>query len=128
MNTNTKTSGMARGVGMRRPIGKAWAEKTKESRKKSLARDSVYNKDESKNKEVVRQLSVIAQEIRQDWGDKVNYAAKPYLQAMANLRTMDEAFGLDTGRTMVMYFLGNAQTWRGETARRIKKELNKMLK
>jgi hypothetical protein len=35
---------------------------------------------------------------------------------------------MDSGRSIVAYFLSNASTWRGETAKRIKLELNKMLK
>jgi len=35
---------------------------------------------------------------------------------------------MDSGDSIVRYFLSNASTWRGETARRVKKELNAMLK
>ena len=34
----------------------------------------------------------------------------------------------DSGRSVVAYFLANAGTWRGEVARRVKKELNAMIK
>ena len=34
----------------------------------------------------------------------------------------------DSAREVVVRFLDNASTWRGETARRIKKELNALLK
>jgi hypothetical protein len=36
-------------------------------------------------------------------------------------------YGLDSGDMIVRYFLANASTFRGESARRIKKELNSML-
>ena len=75
-----------------------------------------------------RPLYHIASEIMKDWGDKVNYAARPYLEAMAQLGTVDQNFGYDSGRSVVRYFLSNAGSWRGETARRIKAELKEMVK
>lgn len=75
-----------------------------------------------------RPLSVIAREIRNDWGSKVNYAAKPYLDAMSTLDSINDNYYYDSGTSIVAYFLGNAQTWRGEVAKRVKKELNEMLK
>jgi hypothetical protein len=76
----------------------------------------------------MRTLRVIAAEIQKDWGAKVNYAAKPYLEAMKELDLISDQYYLDTASSIVMYFLGNAQGWRGDTARRVKKELNQMLK
>lgn len=74
-----------------------------------------------------RPLSEIAAEIRKDWKN-VNYAAKPYLDAMGTLNLITDRYILDPGKEIVLYFLSNATTWRGETARRIKAELNAMLK
>ncbi len=74
-----------------------------------------------------RPLSEIAMEIKRDWGDKVNYAAEPYLDAMMTLDSIDDNYMFDSGRSIVAYFLSNATTWRGETAKRIKKELKNML-
>jgi len=34
----------------------------------------------------------------------------------------------DSGVSVVLYFLSNATTWRGDDARRIKKELNDLVK
>lgn len=76
----------------------------------------------------VRPLSEIAREIRRDWGTKVNYGAKPYLDAMSTLDGINSMYGEDTAKSVVLYFLSNAATWRGPTARRIKAELNKMVK
>jgi hypothetical protein len=73
-----------------------------------------------------RPIYKIAKEIREDWGSKVNYAAKPYLDAMAQLDKITDSYYADTGISVVLYFLSNASTWRGETARRIKKELKAM--
>lgn len=73
-----------------------------------------------------RALNVIAKEIYADWG-KVDYAAQPYLDAMVVLRSVDEPYGYDSGRSVVRYFLANARSWRGETARRVKAELKSLL-
>ena len=73
-----------------------------------------------------RPLNLIAREIRQDW-KKVNYAAVPYLRAMSDLDGVGDAYGHDTGRSVVLYFLANAGTWRGPVAKAIKVELKGML-
>ena len=75
----------------------------------------------------VRSLQTIATEIKQDWKN-VNYAAKPYLEAMSQLNKITDNYYLDSGTSIVSYFLSNAGSWRGEVARRVKAELNKMLK
>lgn len=74
-----------------------------------------------------RTVAEIAQEISRVW-KKVYFGAVPYLQAMQTLNSVDDAFGCDTGRSVVLYFLSNATTFRGEDARRIKKELNGLIK
>lgn len=73
-----------------------------------------------------RSLSVIAADVHAHW-PKVNYAAAPYLEAMGQLQTMADAYGLDSASSVVAYFLANAGGWRGPDAQRIKKELNAML-
>ena len=75
---------------------------------------------------MTRQINEIAQEIKADWKN-VYFGAEPYLEAMESLRSIDDAYGLDTGKSMVVYFLANAGTWRGDTARRVKAELKGML-
>ena len=72
-----------------------------------------------------RPLHEIAREIRSDW-KKVNYAAVPYLEAMGTLDQIEDNYYLDSGRSIVLYFLSNASSWRGDVARRIKKELKGM--
>jgi len=74
-----------------------------------------------------RPLNAIAYEIRQSWKN-VNYAAKPYLDAMGGLSSIEEMYYADSAESVVMYFLANANSWRGEDARRIKAELKGMLK
>lgn len=68
------------------------------------------------------EIQEIASLIRMDWGN-VNYAAEPYLDAMSQLKSIDDRYFYDTGKNMVLYFLANAQTWRGEVAREVKAEL-----
>jgi hypothetical protein len=75
----------------------------------------------------VRSLYEIAREIRKDW-KPVNYAAKPYLEAMESLDKITDKYIMDSGRSIVAYFLSNASSWKGDNARRIKKELNAMIK
>ena len=65
-----------------------------------------------------RTLSAIAREISADW-TKPYFGAVPYLRAMATLRGIDDQYGYDDARSIVLYFLSNATTWRGETARRV---------
>lgn len=76
----------------------------------------------------MRPLYQIAQEIRRDWGSKVNYAAKPYLDAMGSLDKISDNYGMDSAKSVVLYFLSNASSWRGETAKRVKAELKTMCK
>jgi len=81
----------------------------------------------SKVKTEVRPLNQIAQEITKDW-KKVYFGAVPYLSAMLTLESIESMYIHDTAKSIVLYFLANAGTWRGETARRVKKELNAMCK
>lgn len=74
----------------------------------------------------MRTISEIAREINTKWS-KVNYAAKPYLDAMFSINSITDNFGLDSGRSVVAYFLSNANSWRGDDAKRIKAELKAML-
>ena len=81
----------------------------------------------------VRSLNTIAGEIYQNWntrnsGTVLSPYAKPYLEAMSSLDSINDNYGLDSGKSIVAYFLGNATSWRGTKAKEIKAELNKMLK
>lgn len=76
---------------------------------------------------MVRPLNEIAREIQADWKN-VYFGAKPYLDAMQTLNSIDENYIEDSACSVVNYFLANATTWRGEVARRVKKELNDMVK
>jgi hypothetical protein len=74
-----------------------------------------------------RSLSTIAREIRKEWGAKINYAAKPYLEAMFSLDKVSDSYGYDDGKSIVLHFLANASTFRGDAAKRIKAELRAMV-
>lgn len=74
-----------------------------------------------------RALHQIAKEIAGDWKN-VNFGAKPYLDAMRSLGDVSDNYHSDTGRSVVAYFLSNASSWRGDTAKRVKAELKGMLK
>ena len=75
-----------------------------------------------------RSLSTIAGEIRKDWGSRTYFGARPYIEAMSCLDSIEDSYGCDDARGIVLYFLANAGTWRGETAKRIKAELKALAK
>lgn len=81
-----------------------------------------------------RPLYEIAMEVWEDWNGKVVCPhARPYLQAMTELTSLNDRYGTsyitsDSAKEIVGYFLGLSVGWRGETARRIKAELRQRLK
>lgn len=74
-----------------------------------------------------RSIALIAEEIRANWTN-VNYAALPYLNAMFSIQLPTDRYIAEDGKTIVLYFLSNANSWRGDVARRIKKELKELIK
>lgn len=87
---------------------------------------SVTNEPNVENLETLS-ISEIYAIIRHDW-QNIYFGAKPYLSAMYCLKTIDDNYGADSGRDIVMYFLANAQQWKGPVARAIKAELKRRLK
>lgn len=71
-------------------------------------------------------LHAIAAVVEQDWV-KVNFAARPYLDAMHALSSVSDAYGCDSGEMIVAYFLSNANSWRGPVAREVKAELRRRI-
>lgn len=76
-----------------------------------------------------RTVRDIALEIHADWKN-VNYAARPYLEAIMEIRTeankeaiAGDRYYWESTKGIILYFLTNAATWRGEKARQIKVEL-----
>mgnify|MGYP001396166831 CR=1 FL=1 len=74
-----------------------------------------------------RSLCTIATEISRDWKN-VQYSARPYLEALHALDNVSQSYHHDSGKSIVRYFLGNASTWRGPVAKRIKAELKGIVK
>jgi hypothetical protein len=76
----------------------------------------------------MRTFAQIAHEIEATWKNVSPYA-RPYLDAMKEIFTADKnsRYYFDEAQTVVLYFLSNASTWRGEDARRIKAELKAMV-
>jgi hypothetical protein len=75
--------------------------------------------------QIPRFIYEIAAEIRKSWKN-VYFGAVPYLEAMESLHTIDNMYGCDSAKSIILYFLSNATTWRGEDAKRIKAELKKI--
>jgi hypothetical protein len=76
-------------------------------------------------------LSAIAAHIDDEWsgqGKGVNFAARPYLDAMRTLNSIHDNYYADSGNSVVAYFLSNATSFRGEKAKAIKAELKRRLK
>ena len=77
----------------------------------------------------MRPLSQIALEIECECSTKDWYVyAEAYVTPMKSLESMSDTYFADSAESIVMYALANLTSWRGESARRIKAELNGMLK
>jgi hypothetical protein len=74
-----------------------------------------------------RPLHEIARDIEKSWTNPY-FGAVPYIKAMRSLTKINDSFYADSARSVVLYFLSNASTWKGDDARRIKAELKKMVK
>jgi hypothetical protein len=90
----------------------------------------------------MRTMGEIGREIRNDWtkiqkpitshdanGVDRGHPAGAYVDAMLDMGTksITDDYFADSGRDTVARFLGNANSWRGDTARRVKAELKQML-
>ena len=65
--------------------------------------------------------------IRRDWKN-VYFGARPYVEALECLDNVNETYIMDSGKTLVLYFLANASTWRGPVAKAVKAELKALIK
>ena len=78
-----------------------------------------------------RPLYEIAQEIRKDWNatskNGIYFGAVPYLDAMSSLDKPTEKYGYDSGKSIILYFLGNASTYKGAKAKELKAELKQLV-
>lgn len=68
----------------------------------------------------------IAEDIYRDWKKPSPYA-KPYLEAMLSLGSPSEMYGQDSAKSIVLYFLSNARSYRGPQAQKLKSELKKRM-
>ena len=75
----------------------------------------------------MRNINIIAQEIKQNWKNPY-FGAIPYLDAMSSLTDLNSNFGFSSAKSIILYFLSNAKTWKGDKAREIKKELKTLIK
>ena len=73
----------------------------------------------------MRTIKQIASEISEDWVN-INTYALPHLNAMSDIESINDSYHHDSAKSVVLDFLANATTWKGEKAREIKKELNKL--
>jgi hypothetical protein len=72
-------------------------------------------------------IGAIARFISLDWKN-VYFGAKPYLNAMYSLHTVNDSYGQDSAKSIITYFLCNATTYRGPNARLIKAHLLTLIK
>jgi hypothetical protein len=79
----------------------------------------------------MRTISEIAAEISKDWKatakNGIYFGAKPYLEAMFSLTDAKSNYGMDSAKSIVLYFLSNATTYRGAKAKELKAELKKLV-
>jgi hypothetical protein len=74
-----------------------------------------------------KNIASLASLIRRNWKN-VYFGAVPYLDAMGSMDSINDAYGMDSGKSIVRYFLSNASGFRGPVAKEIKAELNARLK
>lgn len=89
--------------------------------------ESLIDLDKLKRELPLYTIKEIANIILNDW-DNVSPYAKPYLSAMRTMNKITDKYGADSGISVVLYFLSNAQSWKGAVAKLVKLELNKRVK
>lgn len=62
-----------------------------------------------------------------NWRNKFAYAV-PYIDALRTLDSVNDNYGWDSGKSLVLYLLANLGTYRGEKAKEIKAILKAMTK
>lgn len=89
---------------------------------------------------MTRPLSQIAREVRTSMLEQAQGYKKPktleqafpyampYLDAMLQLHSIEDNYYYDSGRSVVLYFLANANSWKGDTAKALKAELHALAK
>jgi len=72
-------------------------------------------------------VSEIAHAIAKDWTNVSPYAAD-YLNAMKEIRSVEDNYYADSAKSVILYFLANAGSYRGDNARSYKALLKEMVK
>jgi len=72
-------------------------------------------------------LKDVAFAIEKDWV-KVSPSAQPYLDALKQLDSINDSYYADTAKSVVLYFLANASSYRGESAKAYKTYLKSLVK
>jgi len=72
-------------------------------------------------------VSEIAYAIAKDWTNVSPYAAD-YLNAMKEIRSVEDNYYADSAKSVILYFLANAGSYRGDNARSYKALLKEMIK
>lgn len=72
-----------------------------------------------------RPIHEIAADIHDAW-PKPYFGAVPYLEAMVSLATIDDSYYQDDARSILIYFISNASTFRGPVAKALKLELKQI--
>ena len=72
-------------------------------------------------------VSEIAHAIAKDWTNISPYAAD-YLNAMKEIRSVEDNYYADSAKSVILYFLANAGSYRGDNARSYKALLKEMVK
>jgi hypothetical protein len=78
-----------------------------------------------------RPIYQIASEIAKDWKatskNGIYFGAVPHLEAMHYLSNPTDRYLFDDAKSIVLYFLGNASTYKGAKAKELKAELKKII-
>ena len=79
--------------------------------------------------EMVADMAKICREQKKPttWRQKFCYAA-PYIDACRTLNSVDDNYGWDSGKSIVLYLLANLNTYKGEKAKEFKSLLKAMTK
>ncbi len=75
----------------------------------------------------MRKIYEIANDIESAW-PKVNFAALPYLRIMHQLSGPTDMYIAEDAKSIVLYFLSNASSFRGPLAKALKAELKEITK
>lgn len=76
---------------------------------------------------MARPIKEIAKDIQKAWKNPSPYALA-YLNPMLTLNSIEDNYFLDDAERIVLCFLEEAKTFRGEEARKLKQELKDLLK